>query len=126
MSSKLLDIYLGSKELKKLLISRSEELQIPFKYICHDLGIDYTDFMKQYINSNSANMPIGEEMFGKILSYLGINVRFQFVVDTGFRALEVQQELKNKYETSRRKRNLITGSSVDGDKEEAGDYPVFD
>jgi hypothetical protein len=123
MPNRLLNTYLGSKELKKLLVSRSEELQIPFRYICHEIGIVYKDFMKQYINSNGINMEITEGEFERILAILGVSVRFQFVVDKHYRALEVQQKLKNNYEQQNNKVNGLRGQQAD---EEAGDHPVFD
>jgi hypothetical protein len=123
MPGRLLNTYLGSRELKKLLIQRSEELQIPFRYICHEVDIKYKAFMNQYINGKSTALPITEKQFERILDILGISVRFQFVVDKQYRALEVQQELKSNYDQYISKLNDFRGQKAN---KEEGDYPAFD
>lgn len=94
----VIDIYLGSKELKKLIVKRSFDLELPLKLICLDLGIDYKEFMSKYINSHeNNNYEISEELFEKILSHLGISVRHQFVIDTRFDAVAKQEYLRDIY-----------------------------
>lgn len=92
----MLSIYLGSAELKKALIARSIELEIPFKWICNELYIPYDDFMRSYINSSSSNLDITEGKFNELLVMLGIEVRVQFVIPD-YNASELRDRLKEKY-----------------------------
>lgn len=79
--------------------------------------------MAQYINGASGTLEISEEKFEGILALLGINMRFQFVVEKGFKALEVRERLKYKYDTYKEGKNDFRGEPAE---EEAGNYPVFD
>lgn len=97
MESKMLAIFLGSAELKKALIVRSTELEIPFKYICAEVGVNYDEFMRSYINSSSNNLEISEDKFSQIMSLLGIGTRVQFVISSTFDYVKVREELKEKY-----------------------------
>jgi len=96
-----LDSYLGSNELKKLIVSRSTEFELPLKAICLDLGIDYANFMQSYINSNENNkFKIEEGKFLELLKHLGINVRYQFIINdkSDYAAKkEYLREVFNKY-----------------------------
>lgn len=93
-----LSTYLGSKELKKLIVKRSLDLRLPLKLICMDLDINYLDFMRSYINSSeNKTFKIEEEKFEGLLGSLGINVRHQFVIDTNFDAVAKQDYLREMY-----------------------------
>lgn len=87
--------YLGSKELKKLIINRSTEFGLPLKGICLDLGIDYANFMQSYINSNdNNNFEISEEKFEGVLKSLGIGIRHQFIIDKKFDSVSKKEYLR--------------------------------
>jgi len=96
-----LEAYLGSNELKKLIVTRSTQFELPLKAICLDLQIDYRSFMQSYINSNENNkFEIEEGKFLGILNHLGINVRHQFVINSKFdyqAKKEYLREVFNKY-----------------------------
>lgn len=95
--SKMLSIYLGSAELKKELIARSIKYEIPFKYVCSEIGINYDEFMRSYINSTSSNLDIAEEKFSDLLTMFGIEVRVQFVTHLEFGQKALRDRLKEKY-----------------------------
>jgi hypothetical protein len=104
--SKLLDIYLGSAELKRQIVKRSIDFNIPIKYICQECGVDYPTFMSAYINvSDVSRFEITEEQFTKLINMLGIKVRYQFVIDSEYDGASVSERLKAKNEKFiRRKR----------------------
>jgi hypothetical protein len=90
-----IETYLGSKELKKLIVSRSFDLKLPLQAICLDLGISYREFMQSYINSNeNKHYEIDEEKFEGILSHLGIEIRHQFIINKNFDYFEQQNKLR--------------------------------
>ena len=94
--SKLIEIYLGSVELKKLLISRSKELNIPFSLVCKSIGIDYNKFLNKYVNvSDSRGFDVSESQFEELLNSFGISVRHQFVIDDNFDAVKKIDELNS-------------------------------
>jgi hypothetical protein len=97
-----LEKYLGSKELKKLIVQRSHALDIPFRYICTDVDLSYKHFMEAYINSiENKEFKVTEEQFEKILENLGIKVRMQLLVQNPgqeYNPDEVREKLKLKYE----------------------------
>lgn len=94
---RLLKTYLTSLQLKKTIVRRSTDLEIPFRYICHDLGIEYRHFMATYINGGGENCEISEKDFEKMLEILGISVRFQFVISDTYRPDEIRDKLKKQY-----------------------------
>lgn len=99
MSGTILDIYLGSKELKKLIIRRSEDFEIPFRYICNDIKMDYKDFMQSYINSiSNDSFSITEEQFERMLELLGIKLKHQFIIKSDYPAGAIREMLAGKYE----------------------------
>lgn len=79
--------------------------------------------MHGYINSISANGDITEREFEGVLAILGINVRFQFVVERGYSAQAVQQELRSKYEKFKNVNNDDIGEQQVGQEE--GDTAAF-
>jgi len=97
----VIDVYLGSNELKKLIVERSFKLEIPLRYICNEAGIEYSKFINSYINSRSnKNCKVTEKQFDKIFEILGIKVRTQFLIlseESGYYAKEVKKELEQKY-----------------------------
>lgn len=93
----LVEVYLGSKELKKAILDLSFKYEIPLKYICKEAGVNYRTFLEGYINSNNPSIEITEKQFEKILDLLGIERRIQFIVKTNFDAKETQQFLDNKH-----------------------------
>lgn len=104
--SKLIDIFLGSAALKRQIVKRSIDFNIPIKYICSEIDVDYPSFMSAYINTPGvSDFEITEEQFRKMLGILGIDVRYQFVVDSEFDGKAESERLKVKYEKLlRRKR----------------------
>lgn len=99
--SALLATYLGSRELKNAIIKRKQEFDIPFRYICHEIGCNYNHFMKSYINSQDArDCKLTEKQFERLLEIMGIKMRFQFVIDSKYKC-EIKETLKNNYEEAR-------------------------
>lgn len=100
--SKLLDTILTSNQLKKIIVERSFKYQIPIRYLCDECGVDYKMFMSTYINSTSGDAKhVSEDQFVKMLSILGIDVRFQFVINKSYNIEEVSKGLSEKYEKKR-------------------------
>lgn len=95
--SDLLNVLLHSGAVRKLIYSRSLEYNIPLRYLCLEAGIDYMNFMRSYINSNSGKAKITEEQFIKILDILGIDVRYQFVINEKTDVTKARNELAEKY-----------------------------
>lgn len=97
----LLERYLGSKEIKKLLVERSFKFEIPFRYVCKEIGVEYKHFMDAYINSmENKKFEITEEQFEKMLDIFGIKVRVQFLIQgpEKYNPVEIKKKLQEKYE----------------------------
>lgn len=95
-----LHVYLNSVEIKKQLVSRSQEFGIPFKYICKEIGIDYDRFLTQYINAkDSSKFRISEDDFERILFFLGMETRYTIVLKKDFNSQEILDSLRLKYES---------------------------
>lgn len=78
----LIEIFRESKALKRLIVQRSLQYRIPFRYICAQVGVEYTGFMSGYINTvDGSKSGFTEEQMFQILQILGITVRFNFVID---------------------------------------------
>lgn len=77
--------------------------------------------MSGYINSTIGEAKITEKQFEGVLEMLGINLRFQFVVNKSFKASEMRCWLKEKYDTYIDQKN---GKRQDTTQEEAP--PAFD
>lgn len=87
---------MGSKELKRLLIERSFKFDIPFRKLCQKIGVDHTSFMRSYINSSVGDPNIiNEDQFIDLMNRLGINVRYQFVIDKEFEKKLEKEKLLN-------------------------------
>ena len=98
----ILETYLCSTELKKVIISRVREHNIPIRYICNAINVSYAQFMQSYINSmDGTKCNITEYQFEKMLDILGIEPRVQFVVKSDFNGQKVKDKLKRKYEEER-------------------------
>lgn len=82
--SKLLYVLLTSHQLKKTIVQRSFKFNIPLRTICKKIGVDYKLFMVSYINSSGVSDHINEKQFLEMLDILGIDVRFQFIVDSDY------------------------------------------
>ena len=96
----LLDVYRGSKELKNSVVQRARQFNIPFRYICREIGYDYHHFMFSYINSrDSDRCEITEKQFEKMFDLLGIEKRIQFVIKEKHDGEQVREMLKKKYES---------------------------
>lgn len=94
-----IDIYLGSKELKRTIVERSFNLELPLRYICKEIGVDYKTFMSSYVNSlESTSFPITEDQFERMLEILGIGVRYQFIIDSDFDSEKMRFYLKSKHD----------------------------
>lgn len=82
---KLIDVLMGSKELKRLLVERSNKFSIPFRDLCQEVGVDYSSFMRSYVNSSVGDPEvITEDQFIELMGKLGITVRYQFLVEREF------------------------------------------
>lgn len=96
--------YLNSKEVKRLIVERSLALQLPLRYICHEIEYDYRLFMESYVNSvNNDNCKLTEEQFEKILELLGVTVRYQLVVDKAFDADGERNRMRENYDNRKKK-----------------------
>lgn len=95
----ILDIYLGSKELKRLLVKRSTEFKIPFIYACEEAGVEYGRFLTGYLNSIEVSKDfINEAQFEKILEIYGVDVRTIFILKKDYDSEAVRLNLKAKYD----------------------------
>lgn len=92
--SALRKLLLESMEIRKLIVHRSTEHNIPLKYLCEKVGINYQRFMFSYIRAEN-DPDVSEEKFLKLLELLGVTLRFQLVVDKsvdmGARRLEITE-----------------------------------
>lgn len=105
---KLEQALIGSHAIKKLLIDRSVELKMPFRYLCLDVGIKYNDFIKSYINSDAVkNASINDEQLQKMLLLLGVEIKIQAVIKSDYDSTKEQKRLATQWnEYSKEKRNL--------------------
>lgn len=95
----LLRTFLESKELKRCIVERSFDHNIPLRYVCREAGVTENEFLKSYINVNGVSrMEITEDQIKRVLSVLGINVRYQFVIDTTIDMNQVSKNLSSKNE----------------------------
>lgn len=94
----LLDLLYESKEIKRLVVQRSIDYNIPLRYLCNEVGLEYDRFMQTYINSSSSRTAkISESQFIEILKILGIDVRYQIVVNKNADMELVSRNLAEKY-----------------------------
>ncbi len=95
----LLDFYLGSKEIKRVIVQRSTDLQLPLRFICNEIKYDYRIFMEGYINSvDNDRCTLTEDQFEKILNLLGVNVKHLVIIDTAFDAEAQRNKLRERYD----------------------------
>lgn len=95
---KLHDILLNSAEVKKLFVQRSTDYQLPLKYICSEAGVDFNEFMQSYVNSKaSSGCSITEDQFMKMLSVIGVNVKYTFIIDSKVDMNDVSRKICDKY-----------------------------
>lgn len=100
--SKLTETFLASKELKRTIVERCNIYDIHIRYLCHEAGINYRDFMQQYVNTlGVSRFEITETQIEKVLKLLGIDVRMTFVVNTSTDMDAVRKELVDKYAVSK-------------------------
>lgn len=94
---RLSEILLTSKEIKRLIVKRSFELEIPLTHICSHLGISYVRLMKHYINGNSPEiMQMDSIQILRILELLGVKMKYQFIVDPDFNVEVSKAKIKQK------------------------------
>lgn len=111
----IMDVYLGSAELKRLIVKRSTEFRIPLSYICSEIGVEYKYFMSSYINVQGLSKAnITEVQFKNMLSILGINVRHQFIIDANYDGHSVSDALGEKYENLKKQKNYEKKTSNTG------------
>jgi single-stranded DNA-specific DHH superfamily exonuclease len=102
----LLKRLITSKELKKLIVQQSHDFNIPIKYACSELRIDYDNLMAAYINSkNSETFTMSEERFIEFLEFFGIVVRHQIVIDENKDLKKLSENLITKYDVTKEKRS---------------------
>lgn len=103
----LLEIYTGSNELKKLLVKRSSEFDIPFRYACDEVGVEYSRFMSGYINALEVTKDIiNEKQFEGILEIYGIDVRTLFIIKSDYNGEAMRLHLKSKYDRDQIERKV--------------------
>lgn len=102
---KLIDVILESKELKRTIVKRSLDYNIPLRYLCKESGIEYNTFIRSYINSTDGYMcEANEDQFKKLLGILGISIRYQFIIDKEVDMISVSNKLNDKYSLYMEKR----------------------
>ena len=95
----LSEILANSKELKRLIVKRSEQFNLPIRYACDEVGISYREFMQGYINSGTSNgFDINEKQFLELLRLFGVTVRYNFIVAPDEQMSREAEELIAKYE----------------------------
>lgn len=97
MNKKLIDVLLHSPAVKKLIYQRIAENEVPIRYMCNEIDLDYQVFMKSYMNSTSGKAKVTEEQFRKILDMLGVDIRYQFVINENADVKKMRDELVAKY-----------------------------
>jgi hypothetical protein len=98
------EVLLNATEIKKLIINRSFEFNIPLKYICSEVGIEYRAFLDSYINAPVNPSGITEDQFKEILGILGVSLRYQLVIDKNIDMEKRSKELEEKYRLKAEKR----------------------
>lgn len=93
-----LDVFLGSKELKRTIVKLSVQHSLPLRYMCQEIGLEYRHFMDAYINSSEhTSFVITEKQAKRLLEMLGVSVRMQFIIDSNHDYKKVQDHLKMEY-----------------------------
>lgn len=91
-------LLLESKEIRRLIVQRSEKYNIPLRYVCREAGIEYNRFIAGYINAQSSRAEdFSEAKLLKVLEALGVSIRFQVVIDGAIDMKEVLRTLEEKY-----------------------------
>lgn len=96
-------LLLNSKEVRKLIVHRSEKYNIPLRYVCREISVDYTRFLG-YINSQTSRpSDIAEHEILKALEVLGVSIRFQVVIDGRLNMIEVSKKLEETHSRDEKK-----------------------
>lgn len=95
------DTILTSKEIRRLIVNRSFELGIPLRYVCYEAGLGYTPFMRGYINS-TVKSQLDPNKILKVLELLGVDVKYQFIVNKEFNGPARKEYLKINYENRKK------------------------
>jgi hypothetical protein len=110
---KLIDVLFKGKEIKKLIVKRSFDLEIPLRHVCEHCNINYSHFMSTYINTHSSlKCRLTEDEILRVLETLGVSMRYQFLIDEDYDKKERKSYLKNKYD--KRRKNKIYGPEDKG------------
>lgn len=108
---KYVTIILQSKELKKLLIHRATELQIPLEWVVKEVAerlpkedIKWSHVRDGYFNE-TGGYRMEERWLIEICSILGVDIRIQVVIKSPDRydPVAVLKSLKEKYQPQREK-----------------------
>lgn len=110
--------YQHSKAIKRLIVEKSYEYQIPIRLLCLEVGIEYKKFLASYINSNEENDSpcFTEEQFEGLLKLLGLTPRVQVIIDKDYEPRKVRDILRIKYDTNgsgKKERDIAFNSKSD-------------
>ena len=94
-----IDVLIQNKPLKKAIVEIALKNKVPFKYLCREVDIKYSDFMDDYIRAiDVSGFKIDEEKFIKLIGLLGLTVRTTVVVDQNVDLVSLSRVLTEKYE----------------------------
>jgi len=76
------DIVIGSNELKKLLISRCDELGVSLFHVSQEAGVNWRTLRDNYLNkTNALSRPtLRQSTMIKLFDIVGIKIRVQAVI----------------------------------------------
>lgn len=84
LSDRPLDIFIGSKEIKKVIRERITTLGISAYVLCEELGVDYKIFKENYLNIRNPATVHGRKMkhedLLKILEALNISAKITVIL----------------------------------------------
>lgn len=97
MTSK--EFLLASKNIRRALIARSEELGIPIKYACSETYVSYDKFIT-YLNTDNDRLDFDEHDVLRVFGFYNMSLRFTLVTDKSKddNLRNMKAELFNKYE----------------------------
>jgi hypothetical protein len=93
----MLEVLLNNNQIKRVIIERSFEYNIPFKWICAEIGIDYKTFMYSYINAAKSPSGVSEEQFCEIFELLGMSLHHELIIRKDIDMAAKSRELADKY-----------------------------
>lgn len=101
-TSKTEDIILNSKELKKMIIRRSEEFGIHLSYVAQEVGIPWRNLRISYLNSvdESTTPAFSHGDLIKMADILGIDVKVRLIIrDQSYDGEKMKEYLLKRWHT---------------------------